>query len=103
MYCGRALQKEQDVLFQYRYDWQHQFWAANVMLATLTDGGIFHAQTESFLKFWICGTDEVRALHSLHHHCMQTHYCDRPLPFHPKAGALQQSLNGLLLRQALHT
>ena len=44
---------------EYRYDWMDQFWAANVLLATLTDGGTFHGQTQTFLKYWICGTDEV--------------------------------------------
>lgn len=47
------------MLYQYRYDWMDQFWAANILLATLTDGGTFHSQAQSFLKFWICGTDEV--------------------------------------------
>lgn len=50
-------------MYQYRYDWMDQFWAANILLATLTDGGTFHSQAQSFLKFWICGTDRVR--HSL--------------------------------------
>ena len=49
------------MLYQYRYDWMDQFWAANILLATLTDGGTFHSQSQSFLKFWICGTDRVRA------------------------------------------
>lgn len=62
---GHALQ-DTSVLYQYRYDWADQFWAANILLATLTDGGTFHAQAQSFLKFWICGTDEVCALH----HCL---------------------------------
>lgn len=59
---GHALQ-DTSVLYQYRYDWMDQFWAANILLATLTDGGTFHAQAQSFLKFWICGTDEVCVLH----------------------------------------
>lgn len=44
---------------EYRYDWMDQYWAANVLLATLTDGGTFHAQAQAFLKYWVCGTDEV--------------------------------------------
>jgi len=39
-----------------------QYWAANILLATLTDGGTFHAQAQSFLKMWVCGTDEVGQL-----------------------------------------
>lgn len=65
-----ALQ-DTSVLYQYRYDWKDQFWAANILLATLTDGGTFHAQAQSFLKFWICGTDEVRAMQPLHPHSMK--------------------------------
>ncbi|DBB00628.1 TPA: hypothetical protein ACH3X3_002312 [Trebouxia sp. C0006] len=44
---------------EYRYDWMDQYWAANILLATLTDGGTFHAQAQTFLKMWVCGTDEV--------------------------------------------
>ena len=71
---GRALQ-DTSVLYQYRYDWMDQFWAANILLATLTDGGTFHSQAQSFLKFWICGTDRVRSprCHSSHHHCLNAH------------------------------
>ena len=44
---------------EYRYDWMDQYWASNILLATLTDGGTFHSQAQIFLKYWICGTDEV--------------------------------------------
>ena len=47
---------------EYRYDWMDQYWAANILLATLTDGGTFHAQAQTFLKMWVCGTDEVGQL-----------------------------------------
>lgn len=50
---------------EYRYDWEDHYWAANVLLATLTDGGTFHAQAQTFLKYWVCGTDEVSTEHIL--------------------------------------
>lgn len=65
-FIGHALQ-DTSVLYQYRYDWKDQFWAANILLATLTDGGTFHAQAQTFLKYWICGTDEVWAKQPLLH------------------------------------
>ena len=37
------------------------FWAANVLLATLTDGGTFHERSRHFLRQWACAEgDEVR-------------------------------------------
>ena len=54
------LVQEMTVSNEYKYDWEDQFWAANVLLALTTDGGTFHGQTISFLQFWICGTDEVQ-------------------------------------------
>ncbi|KAK9804363.1 hypothetical protein WJX72_009368 [[Myrmecia] bisecta] len=36
-------------------DWDHVFWASNVLLAQLTDQGAFHMATQNFLKQWICG------------------------------------------------
>ena len=37
-------------------DWNHVFWASNVLLANVTDQGAFHAATQSMLKQWICAT-----------------------------------------------
>ena len=37
------------------------FWAANVLLAALTDGGTFHERSRHFLRQWACAEgDEVR-------------------------------------------
>ncbi|KAL3147605.1 hypothetical protein ABBQ38_014657 [Trebouxia sp. C0009 RCD-2024] len=58
-YVKHLYDADTSVMYQYRYDWMDQFWAANILLATLTDGGTFHSQAQSFLKFWICGTDRV--------------------------------------------
>ena len=53
------LPQEGETLSQYRYDWMDQFWAANILLATMTDGGTFHGHSQTFLRYWICGTGEV--------------------------------------------
>ena len=37
-------------------DWNHAFWAANVLLANATDQGAFHAATQRMLKQWVCAT-----------------------------------------------
>ena len=40
-------------------DWDHVFWAANVLLANATDQGAFHSATQSMLKQWICATSGI--------------------------------------------
>ena len=40
-------------------DWDHVFWAANVLLANVTDQGAFHSATQSMLKQWICATSGI--------------------------------------------
>ncbi|CAL8466081.1 g5617 [Coccomyxa elongata] len=37
-------------------DWDHLFWASNVLLAEATDEGAFHMATQGMLKQWICAT-----------------------------------------------
>ena len=40
-------------------DWSEYFWSANVLLATLTDGGTFHNQVQYLMRQWICGYGQV--------------------------------------------
>ena len=44
------------------YDWSSYYWAGNVLLAELTDGGTFHQQSQHFLKMWVCGSGGVSRL-----------------------------------------
>ncbi|CAL5228455.1 g11593 [Coccomyxa viridis] len=37
-------------------DWDHMWWAANVLLAEATDQGTFHQAVQGMLKQWICAT-----------------------------------------------
>ena len=67
--------QEMTVSNEYKYDWEDQFWAANVLLALTTDGGTFHGQTISFLQYWICGTDEV---HNKTSTAFRIHSCSQP-------------------------
>jgi hypothetical protein len=41
------------------YTWNDYYWASNVLLAELTDGGTFHQQTQYFLQQWICGFNSL--------------------------------------------
>ena len=41
------------------YTWDDYYWASNVLLAELTDGGTFHQQAQYFLAQWICGYNEL--------------------------------------------
>ena len=44
------------------YDWSSYYWAGNVLLAELTDGGTFHQQSQHFMKMWVCGSGGVSRL-----------------------------------------
>lgn len=41
------------------YNWNNYYWAANVLLAEVTDGGTFHQQAQSFLANWVCGYNSL--------------------------------------------
>ena len=43
----------------YLFNWNKYYWAANVLLAEVTDGGTFHQQAQSFLAQWICGFNQL--------------------------------------------
>ena len=48
-----------DMLQTVLYTWDDYYWASNVLLAELTDGGTFHQQAQYFLQQWICGYNEL--------------------------------------------
>jgi hypothetical protein len=41
------------------YDWSSYYWASNVLLAELTNGGTFHERSQFFMQQWVCGTPKV--------------------------------------------
>ena len=41
------------------YTWDQYYWAANVLLAELTDGGTFHERAQFFLQQWVCGYNKL--------------------------------------------
>lgn len=43
----------------YLYNWDKYYWASNVLLAEVTDGGTFHQQAMNFLQMWICGFNQL--------------------------------------------
>ncbi len=40
-------------------DYDHVFWAANVVWANLTNQGAFHTQAQDYLRQWICGSTNI--------------------------------------------
>lgn len=43
----------------YLFTWNKYYWAANVLLAEVTDGGTFHQQAQNFLAQWVCGFNQL--------------------------------------------
>lgn len=41
------------------YTWNDYYWASNVLLAELTDGGTFHERSQYFMKQWLCGFNKL--------------------------------------------
>lgn len=41
------------------YTWDDYYWASNVLLAELIDGGTFHERSQYFLKQWVCGYNQL--------------------------------------------
>ena len=56
------------------YTWDQYYYASNVLLAELTDGGTFHERAQFFMQQWICGYGELARppcplpCHSVDHH-----------------------------------
>lgn len=43
------------------FTWNDYYWASNVLLAEVTDGGTFHQQAQHFMQQWICGFGKLVA------------------------------------------
>jgi hypothetical protein len=61
------------------YTWDQYYWAANVLLAELTDGGTFHERAQFFMQQWLCGYGKLVSHFCLAARSTPASACRQPL------------------------